>query len=1306
MTKINNWKSILLGLVSLAFISPNAYAAVDGPFELNDLEIVITPDHFPIIWYNADKYKSGSYNLDLTYVSAQVVSCAGACASEATAAGATSYRNFVVNQYITVTAYYDAAGKLVGTYEVDNTPPPPPTDDPVVTENLAVGSLQGAFNVTPNGSASYSVGLDLPPGIAGLKPSIGISYDSQAGNGLLGMGWGLSGLSEINRCPKTLAQDNEIHGVDYSVDDAFCLDGQRLISIGVNKYRTEVGNSVEVLYSTTQNSFTVYAKDGSITEYGGSADSNIESENNGPTRVWAINKVSDQFGNFYTYSYTEDNTNGAYRIASINYAANKVSVNFEYEDRTDLVYGYQAGRKNSILKKLDRITVNHIDYPNSISTYDLAYFVNSSLEPTRLKAIQKCNVDQCLPATTFEWNTRGKGFYQPQLVVPVNAAEGKPSWSYSGKLNYIVDVDGDGKTDRVWRPHGYDELWVTKSIGNTFGLAEKWLAAGAVPGGGNTYSYNSLRGGMADVNGDGLQDRVWIPNGRYEIFVALSDGTKFLTPQAWLPANAAGGRWNYSWNGLHEGYADMDGDGRSDRIWIPDGTHEVWIAKSTGTSFATPEMWLSRDQLGGVNVTSFEGKYIQYVDINGDGMSDRVWMPNGTYNWYVALSHGDGFKTPEIWLSPGDTGGVETRSWEGTYDKFVDVNGDGLLDKVWRPNGQYDIWVALSTGTRLATPEKWLSNNTGGVKAYSYLNQHESYQDINADGLNDKVWIPDGINDLYVAYSDGTKFTTPTRYMTTADAAGNSLKSGYGWRESFADMDGDGSADRVWMPSGQLYFYGATSKAMSVRISNIDNGASITRNIQYKPLTDSSVYERGTDATYPEQDIQYPQYVVSEHSTTDGLDATTTITYKYGGARVNLNGRGNLGFDWTESTNTRTGLVSHVNYYQSHPYTGMVNYESQILNGNYLSYTTNTAASFDLGNGRVLPYINTKTALNYDINGTLLSAVTTTSEIVNNVNGDVTDITVDTVNIADPTEVYTTVTHNEYGHQSSSLVHLQSLVTESTVYKTGPKGTSPTATQNFTYNLTTGKLLTEAGSVTDGTGTHTGITKTYSYSNPYGQDFGHIMSTTITGPDIETRIVKTRYDSIGQFPEEITNELGHTATTTYDPRFGVPLTKTDANGLVTTYQYNDWGELTDTYSPGGNTSHTEKTWCVINCTIDAINPSVQAQTAKFIITTSVAGGISSAEKYAPDVVSYYDKLGREIRKQTTSYDGQTILQDTAYDDLGRVVATTKPYFFGDPKLVTTVTYDALNRPETTTSPDEGTATVTYSGFSVTTEKNH
>ena len=49
-----------------------------------------------------------------------------------------------------------------------------------------VGSIEGTFDASSTGAATYFIPIDAPLGVGGLQPSIGIVYNSQSGNGVAG----------------------------------------------------------------------------------------------------------------------------------------------------------------------------------------------------------------------------------------------------------------------------------------------------------------------------------------------------------------------------------------------------------------------------------------------------------------------------------------------------------------------------------------------------------------------------------------------------------------------------------------------------------------------------------------------------------------------------------------------------------------------------------------------------------------------------------------------------------------------------------------------------------------------------------------------------------------------------------------------------------------------------------------------------------------------------------------------------------------------------------------------------------------
>lgn len=71
--------------------------------------------------------------------------------------------------------------------------------------STVVGSTPAEFNVS-GGSASYSIPIQVAPGRGGMQPDLSLNYTG-GGNGVLGVGWSLGGLSSVHRCAANLEQD-------------------------------------------------------------------------------------------------------------------------------------------------------------------------------------------------------------------------------------------------------------------------------------------------------------------------------------------------------------------------------------------------------------------------------------------------------------------------------------------------------------------------------------------------------------------------------------------------------------------------------------------------------------------------------------------------------------------------------------------------------------------------------------------------------------------------------------------------------------------------------------------------------------------------------------------------------------------------------------------------------------------------------------------------------------------------------------------------------------------------------------------
>ena len=199
-------------------------------------------------------------------------------------------------------------------------------------------STPGSFAVSPSGAGTYTIPIQISPGTAGMQPNLSLTYNSQGGNGLAGVGWSLSGLSAIHRCPATLVQDGFKGGVKFDANDRFCLDGQRLkVIAGANggdraEYRTEKESFSRIrsygVCGSGPCAWTVETKSGITMEFGNTNDSRVEAASQpigtprAVVRLWAVNRVLDRVGNFYSVLYYEDSISGIHVPLSIGYTGN------------------------------------------------------------------------------------------------------------------------------------------------------------------------------------------------------------------------------------------------------------------------------------------------------------------------------------------------------------------------------------------------------------------------------------------------------------------------------------------------------------------------------------------------------------------------------------------------------------------------------------------------------------------------------------------------------------------------------------------------------------------------------------------------------------------------------------------------------------------------------------------------------------------------------------------------------------------------------------------------------------------------
>ena len=356
--------------------------------------------------------------------------------------------------------------------------------------NDRIGATAVAFRVSETGQGVITVPISLPEGVAGVTPEVSLVYAGNHQNGMVGVGFSLSAASSISRCRVNPWQDRTGKAIQWNEEDRFCLDGQRLLletgdyGHPESTYVLASNRTIKItaLDGTAGNpeSFSVEAKDGSVTTYGGDAIKTItlpsdddNTEDVTRTTSWFIETSKDSVGTKILYQYTTFPEAGAsgkkgYALTAIQYAFSdnddedsaNAKVVFNYIEQDHIRSGYTAGvleENNLLLNAIDVWNKGNNGAITKLRQYTLQYNEPSLLERTptdlrkRLTSITECygTGSPCLDPTTFAWDSpekllieSGKVSERADFVKPV----------YNRLVHFVQDItsldfNGDGLVD-------------------------------------------------------------------------------------------------------------------------------------------------------------------------------------------------------------------------------------------------------------------------------------------------------------------------------------------------------------------------------------------------------------------------------------------------------------------------------------------------------------------------------------------------------------------------------------------------------------------------------------------------------------------------------------------------------------------------------------------------------------------------------------------------------------------------------------------------------------------------------------------
>ncbi len=1215
--------------------------------------------------------------------------------------------------------------------------------------------ILGALSVSPSGGANYTIPIAVPPGLNSVQPEIALTFDSQAGRGIAGWGWNLSGVSSITRISSTQYHDDKIAPVDFDLSDRFALDGQRLIiktgTYGTNGavYQTEQYSNIKIVsYGTHPTSsvqgpqyFKVFYPDGSIAHYGYTNDSRSHLD-------YAISYWENPQGIRINYSYTTDGNTLYYDKITYGSRGTTTPINeieFIYTN-SRVEHSYIGGIEFKKAKGLREIKVkgNGVGYRN--------YLLQGNLYEGRLDSFTEFTGDNTQQRSAINFSYEGNGsFYGIEQSESIFNQLNLGNIEQRNAEVVSLDMSGDGKMDFIVYPKTGPDAKKKFWLFNDFQIGGTNLGTEV-----NTGVFEDI----FPVNWLNYQNSLLANQGLAVIQNHVGPGflTKFKVYSSGGAAQPIAYKYEKTWgapsyfqNGvinrvpLKYVSGDFDGDGLSDVVALEENYNGSSISKAH---------FIKLDRRLTTNFSSYIGNLssqlqstdkLEVMDVNGDGKTDILQFREGKVYVYGL----------------NDTNNSLQLLWQTTHAAIKmdypimpgDYNGDGKSDFMIFSGGNNnkEFFMCLSSGDDFIIEkntysfEYEASYNSGiYIHAFSLLPV-----DVNGDGKTDIISYYAKTDDGDSGFGDGTE--TIKKY---SNEYSSSLDRIIFTNSSLSTISVTGplkpfpipifiSSDR---PNENLEFASISDNRVnsfkfnwdyrkSRTLKTIENNG-ITTEIKYDQVNPNSQdendpfhspsYSSGSGQVYPYVNVNMaPSFNIVKELTETGEGITRTKKFLYKGAVSNASGLGFIGFEELKRTNwygdgvgTLWSVAKHDPMLRNAVTEEWVAETSSSSPGQYVS-KTNYFYDYDLianpGSPSAPTYpqsITRNTTISgaqtdqaeqavylktgfYSLgsNGTYLGQ-TLAPEEQPGASGyaGVTNLRLNKIEQDNGlTGVFTTETYTYDEYNNPTKT-----------YRTFPGG-SNTITFEYNNNVGATNNTYHVGRPTKKKETNTLNGSTFSTEEQYSYSNNLVSETKIKGNGTSWLTTAFTYDANGNVTQKTISADGVSSRTEtfeytgYGQRF---LTKsTDAEGLETTFTYNaSTGNLLTTTNPYSLvTTYEYDKWDRPIKEIDYLGKETV-----FGYTAQTGGGLKETTDYATGAKdeTIYNAFGWVTKSGALSLDNQWVYKSFEYDAIGRLTRESEPYT-GAASQWNTTGYDGYGRVVSQALFTGRTITTSYSNLTST-----
>jgi len=1139
-----------------------------------------------------------------------------------------------------------------------------PQDGEPTIDNYKYAVANNASKADVNGMTgafTYSIQLYTPPGRNGMEPNLSLNYSSQTKNELnwVGYGWDISipSIQRMNKMGVYQSGDNNLYTANTFTSS---LNGELATTSteGVFNAKSDDGSFLKSNFDSTNNKWTVEAKDGTVYKFGHSQEAQIYNPAT-TTEVykWMLEEIRDLNGNYITYEYFQDSGYiypDAITYTNTDTSAGIFSVEFNRELRLDSATSSEASFPMTSNYRINQIVVS-VD-GDWVRKYDLTYTTGDNGKRSLLSSVTESaqgedGTTTSLPATTFSYQESTPGwtattdFALPEKFKNNNKDNGLR----------VLDLNGDSLPDLIfskWQTPR--KMWLNDG--------DSWEESSSYNFPDTTFTYSDgsdLGSRFTDLNGDGLVDYTqenWYS--RVGFFNHYPDW-EFVD-------------WRINPRAAYR-LADINGDGLVDNLYSSfcfylcndNNESQVWFS-STSLNYGTASGFgahANEWKLPRV-VFEFDGKDlgkrplpVEFVDVNNDSLTDILSNGDdqelyGTEGVFLNNGRG-GWNLENSWVIPNDMG------YSG-YDwgqQFVDVNSDGLVDIIdgrASGSGSGDRNVYINNGSNWILSSSWHAPESAfphsGNNGYS-----TQILDVDGDGVQDIIQRDENAHGRWISN------TKPVDILIQInESAGSEVDVTYKSSALYRDSNGD-------LLSPDLPFTVQVTESVITE----DGLGNIASKNEYEYSDGYFSFQNGFDKQF----VGFGQMNIKD------IEGSVTKTYFHQG---------------NSSNSTQGEYQDHVSK-AGKPYRT----EQYDNNGNLYSKTINKWESVDRGDEAYFVKLidsikftydgdsdhkEKATRISYDDSSGNTTSQINFGEVSGNDDGTFTDTGTDkfVTSLSYATSTATSTT-NLLSRETTTDNSGNKLREKKIYYDTLSFG-------DLNKGNSTKEEQWKSGS------SYVDVERTF---NSYG-----LVTEEKDPRDKTTTYV---YDSFNLYPATTTNPLGHTTEKYYDYSSGQITELKDLNGQTYQTLYDSFDRVLEEKQPSFETGSIG--------TFSFGGPALETKT-KYVYTDDIFPRQVKISNYLSnslivDSYFYFDGLNRKIEERIEAEDSNTFkVRDLYYNSRGLLEKESLPAFktgtsytgVSNPPpsvLLINYSYDPIGRLTTLTN-NVGTTGNTYDDWTVTT----